>query len=127
MSTTLSYGFKLPDTGDRGASFFPDLEANIQQINDHTHNGVNSAPLAITAVVITTQNITSAGWTLVAGGIYKQTVTMPATLTYDAVSMEFRLTSSKHQILPTIEKVSANTYDIFINDNTVDVTALYST
>lgn len=127
MSTTLSYGYKLPSTGDRGSTFFPDLEDDIQQLNDHDHNGTNSALLAISAVAITTQAISSGSWVATSGGTYKQTVTMPGSLTYDAVSMEFRLTTGKHIIFPTIEKVSSNTYDIYINDNTQGVTVLYTT
>jgi hypothetical protein len=127
MSTTLSYGYVKPADGDRGATWFPALANNTQQLNDHNHNGINSAPLAITAVVVTTQAISSGSWSSLGGGNYKQTVTLPGTLTYDAVSMEFRITSSKHIIYPTIEKVSSNSYDIYVNDNTIGVTAIYST
>jgi hypothetical protein len=127
MSTTLTYGYKLPDAGDRGASFFPDLEDNIQLTNDHTHNGVNSSLLATGSVAITTQSILAAGWVAQGGGTYKQTVTIAASLLYDAIAMDFRITSSKHQIFPTIEKVSSTSYDIYVNDNTIGVTALYST
>lgn len=127
MSTTLSYGYKLPQDGDRGSTFFPDLEADIQQLNDHNHNGTNSAQLTIQAVAITTQAISSASWVAQGGGTFKQTVTLPGTLTYDAIAMQFRITSSKHIIYPTIEKVSGTTYDIYVNDNSIGVTALYTT
>lgn len=127
MSQTLSYGYKLPTDGDRGGSFFPDLAADIQQLNDHNHNGTNSAQLSIQAVAVTTQAISSASWAAQGGGTFKQTVTLPGTLTYDAVAMQFRITSSKHIINPTIEKVSSNSYDIYVNDNSIGVTAIYST
>lgn len=127
MSSTLSYGYKQPANGDRGSTFFPDLNDNIQQLNDHNHNGTNSAQLTIQAVAVTTQAISSASWVAQGGGTYKQTVTLPGTLTYDAISMEFRITSSKHVIYPTIEKVSGTTYDIYVNDNSIGVTAIYST
>jgi len=127
MSTTLSYGFKLPDTGDRGASFFPDLEADIQQLNDHTHNGVDSAPLAITSVALTTQAIASGSWVSLGSGSYRQLVTLPGSLTYDAISLQFRITASKDIIQPTIEKASSTTYYIYTNDSSIGVTALYTT
>lgn len=127
MSSVLSYGYKLPSTGDRGATFFPDLEDDITQLNDHDHNGTNSALLTISAIAITTQAIASGSWAATSGGTYKQTVTLPGSLTYDAISMEFRLTTGKHIIFPTIEKVSSTSYDIYINDNTQGVTAIYST
>jgi len=127
MSTTLTYGYKLPQDGDRGSTFFPDLAADIQQLNDHNHNGTNSAQLTIQAIAVTTQSILAAAWVATSGGTYKQTVTLPGSLTYDAISMEFRITSSKHIIYPTIEKVSGTTYDIYTNHNTIGVTAIYST
>jgi hypothetical protein len=127
MSSTLTYGYKLPANGDRGSTFFPDLAADIQQLNDHNHNGTNSAQLTIQSIAVTTQAIASGSWAATSGGTYKQTVTLPGTLTYDAISMEFRITSSKHIIYPTIEKVSSTTYDIYTNDNTIGVTAIYST
>lgn len=127
MSTTLSYGYKKPQTGDKGSTFFPDLEADIQQLNDHNHNGSNSAQLTIQAIAVTTQSLLSAAWSATSGGTYKQTVTMPGSLTYDAVGMEFRITSSKHVIYPTIEKVTSNTYDIYTNDNSIGVTVVYTT
>jgi hypothetical protein len=43
---TLSYGFKKPQVPDQGGVVFPALEANWQQVNDHNHDGVNSALIA---------------------------------------------------------------------------------
>lgn len=127
MATTLSYGYKKPANGDRGAEFFPDLAADIQQVNDHAHNGVDSASLTTSSVVVTTQAIVSGSWNSEGGGLYSQTVTIGGTLQYDAISMEFRITSTKHVIYPTIEKVSSTSYKIYINDNSVGVTAIYTT
>ena len=127
MSSTLSYGFKLPVNGDRGGTFFPDLAADITQLNDHNHNGTNSAQLSIQGIAVTTQAIASGSWVATSGGTYRQLVTLPGTLTYDAVSMEFRLTTAKHIIFPTIEYVSSTTFYIYTNDNTLGVTAIYTT
>jgi hypothetical protein len=44
---------------------------------------------------------------------------------FNAVSIEIRL-STGHVIYPTIEKVSATQYDIYINDNSLNLTAVYS-
>lgn len=127
MATTLSYGYIKPADGDRGSVWFPALAANTQQLNDHNHNGTNSALLTIQAITVTTQSISSASWSATSGGMYKQTVTLPGTLTFDAVSMEFRITSSKYLIYPTVEKVTSTTYDVYTNDNTIGMTAIYST
>jgi hypothetical protein len=42
----LSYGFQKPEVTDQGGIVFPALEANWQQVNDHNHDGVNSALIA---------------------------------------------------------------------------------
>jgi len=127
MSTTLSYGFKKPANGDRGTTFFPDLADDIQQLNDHTHNGTNSAALTIQAVAITTASIPSGSWVATSGGTYRQLVTLPGTLTYDTVAMEFRLTASKNIVYPSIEYVSSTTYYVYTNDNSLAMTAIYTT
>lgn len=119
---TLSYGYKLPETDDTGDTFWPALEDNIQQLNDHTHNGTNSALLAVA-----TQSILAASWSAdLGGGSYRQLITLPGSRTFDGTSIEMRL-SSGHIIYPTIEKVSATTYYVYTNDNTVNMTAVYST
>jgi hypothetical protein len=131
MPTTLSYGFVKPQTGDKGSVFFPDLEDNIQQLNDHTHNGTNSAKLTAAAMTATTQAILSASWSLLGDGIYRQLVTVPASLTgnggtYDNHAVQFRNTANGRMLYLSTEKASSTTYYLYINDNSIDVTAVYS-
>ena len=123
MSTTLTYGYKKPDTGDKGSSFFPDLEDNIDRLNGHSHDGNDSVKLPPTSLSKSSQTIASTSWVATSGGTYKQTVTMPSGILYDDVIMMFKV--SDDIIHPTVEKVTASTYDIYINDNSVDVMAIY--
>jgi len=128
MSTTLSYGFKKPQDGDKGSTFWDDLEFDIQRTNDHSHNGVDSAVLASANVTTTTQNILAAGWVSQGNGYYRQLVTMPSSPTamlYDNYFIVCRDTTSKNQMLLAIEKVSSNTFYVYINDNSKDVTIYY--
>ena len=119
MADTTSYGYKIPRNPDKGSTFFTQLEDNIQRVNDHSHNGVNSAPLA------KTQSISSASWGAdLGGGRYKQTITLTGSLTYDTIVIQIRL-SSGHIIHPTIEKVSGTSYDVYVNDNSLNLTAVY--
>lgn len=128
---TLSYGFKKPQTGDKGNVFFPALEDNIQQLNDHSHNGVDSAPISVAYLTKSSQSILAAAWVAVAGhtGTYRQEVTMPAGITWSNFIPRFLISgggTDGHQIFPTLEKGSAsNKYYIYINDNTLALTALY--
>lgn len=122
---TLSYGFLKPQTGDRGSAYFPALEGDIQQLNDHVHNGVDSAKIASAGVLATTQAILSAAWVLVAGGTYRQLVTVPATITTLASwRVEFLDPSGFQQYL-TMERVSTTTFYVYINDNSLALTAQY--
>lgn len=122
---TLSYGYLKPQTGDKGSVFFPALEADIQQLNDHTHNGVNSALIQSSSIVATTQALVAADWVSVGGGRYRQLVMMPGAMQYDNFAILAKLTVLGHQFYPTIDKVTANTFYIYINDNSLDVTVYY--
>lgn len=125
MSTTLTYGQKLPSNGDRG--FWDDLAFNINHLDAHSHDGVNSIKIRGANIEKSPQNILAANWTAVAGqtGTFKQTVTMPPGISLGTTAITFFITSSGHFITPTVERVTATTYDVFVNDNTIGLTALY--
>lgn len=122
---TLSYGFKKPQTGDKGSVFFPALEDDIQQLNDHTHNGVNSSKLSgpASATVVTQ---TMSVWENVATGLYRNLVTMPGTLKFDEVAMQWRNVGDEQPVYPKIVKVTANTYYIYMNTDGLTIRAVYS-
>ncbi len=118
---TLSKGVFKPDNGDTGDVFFPDMAANCDWMNNHTHNGTNSQLLAST-----TQAILSAAWAAapIAGGLYVQTVTMPSGFSYDSCEIWFKLSSNEY-VFPSIERASATTFKIYTNDNTLAYVANY--
>lgn len=124
---TLSYGYKRPETPDRGNVFFPALEDDITQLNDHYHNGTDSAPIPVTSLTKTTQAIAAASWSATSGGRYRQEVTMPAGFTYANSTIRFFLNGGSTQIcyLRTEVGSAANKYYVYINDNTLALTALY--
>lgn len=124
----LSFGYKKPQAGDKGSLFFPALEFDIQRLNDHNHDGNNSTKLTAQSIVGIADTISSAGWVSLGGGNYHQVVTMPPSTTFDLYAMAFRITSGPDtgaEIHPTIVKVGVNTYDIEVNDNTIDLSVLY--
>lgn len=116
---TLSFGYLKPDPGDTGDVFFPAMEVNIQKMNDHTHDGVSSALLAISQ-----QTILAAGWLPVGGGLYRQSVTVPVGFQYDTCVITFKL-STGEVFYPTVERINATQYFVYINDNTLDIVAYY--
>lgn len=128
--TVLSYGFIKPSAPDKGTTFFPDMESNFQQLNDHTHNGTNSALLTVSSVSAVSQAVTSAGWAAPVAGVYSQLVTLPAALTniggtFDLYGIEFRDTSNGSRLNLDMTKVSSTTFTIYCNDNTKNVTVVY--
>lgn len=123
---TLSYGFQKPESGNNGAAFFPALESNIQQLNDHTHNGSNSALLTASSSTAVSQSILAASWASLGSGKYSQTVTMPGVITFDTHNIQLRNTSTGEIMLLSVTKASANTYTVYINDNTIALTAIYT-
>lgn len=128
MATTLSFGFIKPQTGDKGSTWFPALEANIQQLNDHTHDGVTSSKLTANSVESLEQVVTNAGWSLVTTGTYRQLISLPGSLQFDQQMIRFILNTAPyigHEIYPSIERVTANSYYIYINDNSLGLRILY--
>jgi hypothetical protein len=130
MATTLSYGFVKPVTGDKGSVFFPALEDNVQALNDHTHNGTNSAKITSASITAVTQAVASGSWSANGTG-FRQTITIPTGLTsnggtYDSFNILFRNAANGRQLFLQTEKVTATTYYLYINDNSIDVTAVYT-
>jgi len=121
---TLAYGLKKPESGDKGPEVFPALEGNFDQLDDHDHNGTNSKQLTTTSFVQTVQTLSSVNWSLVSNGIYKQTATTPAGVSYDTKTPQFRLSTGELLYLDTV-RLSATQFEVYINDNSVDVKVYY--
>lgn len=122
---TLTYGLKLPETGDSGSLVFPAMEANITRLDAHDHDGTDSPTLSPAASHVVTQSIASGSWVATSNGNYSQTVTLPGVLQYDRIHITIKLTSG-HQVFPKIEKASSTTYVVYTNDSSVGFTAVYS-
>lgn len=124
MGTTLSHGVYKPATPDTGDVWFPAMANNMQILNDHTHNGVDSSLM----IGLFTQSILSANWGAAVNGTYTQTITLPIVntvqLLYDSLQIEFRL-STGEIIYPSITRVSSTSYSVSTNDNTQTYTAFY--
>jgi hypothetical protein len=107
---TLSYGFLKPQNDDFGDAWFPAEELNWQQVNDHNHDGVTSAPLAVRSV-----SAPPSGWVSTGGSDYRQVVTLPSGLAYDTCQFWVRQTDGT-QIYPTITRKSATELYVYTTD-----------
>lgn len=120
---TLTYGLKRPETGD--INFWDELEDNITQLDAHNHDGVTSAKLTADSVSSVYQAISSGNWANLTDGVYSQVVTMTSPLSYDEVHISFRDTTTKEILYLTCIKASTNTYTVYSNDSSINVTAIY--
>lgn len=130
MSTTLPFGRKLPTDGDRGSSWFDDLEANIALDDAHTHDGVTSPLLPSTSIGKTTTAIANASWAAVAGqiGTFSQTIVLPSGITMLNMIPKFQINNGADLgdiLYLTMQQITATSYELFINDSSLDVLATY--
>ena len=125
MSTTTSYGYYLPETGDKGTPIFTGLEGNIQQMNDHNHNGTNSAPIPSSSLSKMTQIIPVGSWVSVGNGTYRQAITMVTQLDFDHIIPMFKDANGEQYYLKYV-KIDSLNYYVYTNDNTLAVTAYYA-
>ena len=123
MAETLSNGFIKPQNGDRGSTWFPALESNIQQVNDHNHNGSNSEKLNSESLTSLTAQILPAAWSVQPNGLYRAAVAMPGSLEFDTKLIQLR-TNGK-PLLGDVEKVTSNSFYVYVNDNSLTVDIIY--
>lgn len=126
---TLTYGLKRPDSGDKGDVFFPALEENITQLDAHTHDGVTSPKIPSSSVEAVSQNVAAASWSDQGGDIYRALVTMPGSLQFDTSTLSFEINSGSDvgsRFFPSVTRVSANSFYVFINDDSLDIKVIYS-
>lgn len=125
--TTLTYGQKIPATGERGSVWFPALEDNFTRLDSHNHDGSNSAPLTTAAVTAVTASITNTGWGAVSNklGLYSQLVTMPLGYLYANKTVTFRSTAGASLLLHTEASTSTGAFTVYCNDNSIALVALY--
>lgn len=118
---TLTYGYEKPQLDDTGDLFFPAMERNIQRLNDHSHNGVDSV-----FIPPVSQSISHLNWTALSGFVntYKQTIIMPGTLLYAGTIIQLRDVNG-NVVNNRIDAATSNTYIVYTNDNTQDLIAYY--
>jgi hypothetical protein len=124
MATTLSYGYINPQNGDPGSTWFPALNSNITQLNNHTHDGVTSALLAATSITSGSASIPSGSWSLVEAGKYEQTVNSPAGFNMTQYSITFYL-STGEIVVPSIQQLSSTSFKVFSPLNSISYTAVF--
>lgn len=124
---TLTYGQKIPETGDRGSVWFPALEDNFTRLDSHDHDGTDSKPLTAAAITAVTDTISASGWAAVTNklGLFNQTVTMPSGYLYASKSVTFRDTAGDSLFLQTEASSAGGAFVVYCNNSALDVVVLY--
>lgn len=114
---TLSNGFKKPETGDKGRTVFDAIGDNFTQLNSHTHNGVDSEPIAASAITKGTVAVDATSWVSHAdSGLYRKSFTFPGTHTHGSAAIRCFFdggTFDGLECFPTIEKINSTTAYIY--------------
>lgn len=118
---TLSCGYKKPEPSDTGDVFYPAMSDNMDLVNNHTHNGSDSAPLTGTL-----GTLDSGAWVAVGArpGIYSQVLTI--TPVFSAYSSTFWFFDSNVNSV-NLEYVvtSTGSITVYTNDSSETYTAYY--
>lgn len=110
----LSFGYKLPETGDFGDVWFVAIEDNITRLNAHTHDGTNSSKITSSSISAVTQTVVSGSFGLV-GTKFEATVTAVGITNIDEYAIHVKDPTTKDPIYLEVEKVSTTQYKLFTN------------
>lgn len=113
----LSNGYKKPETGDLGSTWFPALEDNIDLSNSHKHDGTDGVKIQAISLVNTNSTLTvlAASFADQGNGYWRATVTVPAGLSYDNFNVTVKDPTTKEIIHVKQEKLSATQFYIYTN------------
>lgn len=111
----LSKGYKKPESGDFGDEWFPAIEDNIDRVNSHNHDGINSETLVSQNISASFQTILVGAFVDQGNGYWKATVATPGGLPVDNFAIKFRDPTLKEAMHPRFEKVTATSIDVYIN------------
>jgi hypothetical protein len=136
---TTTYGYLNPSSGDlsKGTNgWMAQINFDISRLDGHSHNGIDSVQLNLSAIVPSTVVAPSGSWTTSTGGTnlpvsgYMQTVTVPAAISeLNNYTLKFLVNTAgarQYQLLNLFyERLTGTTFTLYCNDNTVDVLCVF--
>lgn len=111
----LSKGWQKPETGDFGDVWFASLEANIEQSNSHTHNGVDSEKISSISFVSVVATTLAASFVNQLNGYHRALVTIPSGALLDTLAITCKDPVTKDQIYLKVEKFSPTQFYLYTN------------
>lgn len=126
MATTESFGFINPDSGDNVQVWQDAINSTISQLNDHTHDDIDSSTISPASITKFTTAILSGAWVSDGGGNFSQVVSAPAQVTeVNDFYIKMHETPTGDVLYPSVERVTAGSYRVRVNNNSLDITAVY--
>lgn len=122
-----TYGYKIPETADESSvDWCVNNSFNFDRLDTHNHDGVNSAPIALSIAIKETITLASGDWVLDSDGIYYQDFNIPSGASYENTIMQFMELAGDTLALET-EWVGPSVYGarVFCNDNSLDVKVIF--
>jgi len=118
-----------PLNKDQGNDVFATLEAFMERLATHDHTGQDSKVISlnISKDIELFQVGINLTWTAQGDDIYRATVPVPVATTYDASIRKFLFDDGAGnfaEFYPRVEKIDANNYYVYVNDNTLDITVV---
>lgn len=125
METT-AYGYKIMEANDIASVWMQAIMDNWERMSDHDHDGSDSVALTPAAITAYSSTVLAASWSAQGDGMYRQTITVPSgILEINSYDTYVYITSTGERIYPTIVRVSATSFYIYVNDNTLALTIKY--
>lgn len=127
-SDNIAYGYKRPNIGDR-LTWWADWLFNFDRLSTHKHDGTDSAKISTAALSRPTDLITAANWGTGTNGYFKQTIACPAGVSFPQAVPVFYVeggTSNGHLIHPSIKQLSETTYEVTVNDSSLNLRVVYA-
>lgn len=111
----LSKGWKKPETGDFGDTWFVALEDNIERSNSHSHNGLDSERISTVSLIAEFLLVNSADFADQGDGYHRALVTIPSGALLDNLAITCKDPTTKDQIYLPVAKVTATTFYVYTN------------
>jgi len=113
---TLTFGILKPQNGDKGSVFFPALEDNLQQLNDHNHDGFNSSKISSLGVLPTNAfvDLLAGDFTVLGNDVFEIEITAPAGVSNIDFFNPYYIVGNE-RIHPTFEKTDLAKFKIYTN------------
>lgn len=126
MPIITSKGYKLPQKGEK-VTWWQNIVDNFVRVNNHTHDGTDSQLIKASSLTKEVQDILAADWINVSISQipFYQLVTMPSGIDFDKTVLQFRNSANGNIVYPMVTKVSSTSFNIFVNDNTLNLKVIY--